>query len=115
LLQKDVALKIGVTDCTITNWENSNTSPPVEFIPKIVEFIGYVPPCLIPKADATIGERIRASRRLLGLNQERFAEKVGFSEDAIRDWEAGRYKPSKKSVEKLKDFLTGKHNNKTKG
>lgn len=96
---------MGVNNCTITNWEKSNTFPPVEFIPKIVEFIGYIPPCLLPKPEATIGERIRASRRLLGLSQEKFGEKTGFDEDTIRGWETGRHKPSKKSMERLKEFL----------
>jgi DNA-binding XRE family transcriptional regulator len=43
LLQKVVAQKIGVGETSIYNWENNLTKPALRFIPKIVEFLGYVP------------------------------------------------------------------------
>ncbi len=43
LEQKEVAKIIGSKECTITNWENNKTQPHIRFIPKIVDFLGYVP------------------------------------------------------------------------
>ena len=37
----------------------------------------------------TIGERIGALRRAAGLSQERLAEQLGVSRQAIGKWEAG--------------------------
>ncbi|MBS3915844.1 MAG: helix-turn-helix transcriptional regulator [Bacteroidetes bacterium] len=39
LLQKDVAMILGVTECTITNWENGRRQPHSGHGPKIQLFL----------------------------------------------------------------------------
>jgi len=41
LLQKDVAEIIGVTEVTISNWENNKNKPPSRYLKKIIDFLGY--------------------------------------------------------------------------
>ena len=43
MLQKDVANVIGVSEDCITNWENNRTIPQIQFMPKIIKFLGYNP------------------------------------------------------------------------
>lgn len=42
LLQKEVAAKIGVSETAVFNWERG-TEPELVHIPRIIEFLGYVP------------------------------------------------------------------------
>ncbi len=43
LLQSEVAKIIGVTKCTIYNWENNLSSPRIIFLPNINKFFEYNP------------------------------------------------------------------------
>ena len=38
---------------------------------------------------------VKAVRAKLGMTQRQFAERFGFSYDAVRDWEAGRRRPER--------------------
>jgi transcriptional regulator with XRE-family HTH domain len=42
LTQKKLAEIIGVTEASIWNWEHG-TKPELRYMPKIIEFLGYVP------------------------------------------------------------------------
>jgi len=43
LLQMHVAEEIGVDECSIYNWESNRVAPSLRLIPRIIEFLGYVP------------------------------------------------------------------------
>ncbi|MEX1138897.1 MAG: helix-turn-helix transcriptional regulator [Bacteroidota bacterium] len=43
LLQKVVARLVGVDETTVYNWERAYTKPPLRYMPKILEFLGYDP------------------------------------------------------------------------
>ena len=49
----------------------------------------------------TIGERIGALRRAAGLSQERLAEQLGVSRQAIGKWEAGASLPGVDNLQEL--------------
>jgi len=38
-----VAEEIGVDECSIYNWESNRVAPSLRLIPRIIEFLGYVP------------------------------------------------------------------------
>ena len=80
LLQKEVAQIIGVDEATIWNWEKNRTSPLLYYIPKIVEFSGYMPLDIRAK---TFGERIVNYRRLLGITQKELARALGIDPSAL--------------------------------
>lgn len=56
----------------------------------------------------TLGERIRAQRQRTGLSQEKVAELVGVSRQAVTKWESGQSAPSTENLLKLAEiFGTG--------
>ncbi len=73
LLQKDVAVTIGVDTCTITNWEKGHSQPELWYISRIIEFLGYEPDGLKP---VTLGQRIKRYRYLHGISQKELAKQM---------------------------------------
>ena len=43
LCQKDVAESLVVSEQTIVNWENNRRTPMVNYMPKIISFLGHHP------------------------------------------------------------------------
>jgi transcriptional regulator with XRE-family HTH domain len=99
LLQKDVAKILGVSQGTIYNWENNRTSPSLRAIPKIIEFLGYIPYDIQEK---TPGEELRLLRRTLGLSQEKLATKLGVDPSTLWRWEKGKRTPPRHVLLRLK-------------
>lgn len=52
-----------------------------------------------------IKDRIKTLRKELGLTQEEFAQKIGYTRTAISAWEIGRNEPSNDDTIKLADFF----------
>ncbi|MCP4369484.1 MAG: helix-turn-helix domain-containing protein [Deltaproteobacteria bacterium] len=90
LLQKDVAQKLGACEQSICNWEKNLSKPAIKYIPKIVEFLGYVPFDTYPKS---IGEKIVLYRKLYGLSQKLLARQLGIDPSTLREWEMNRKQP----------------------
>ena len=101
LLQREVAEQIGVDGTSICNWENNRTSPSFHFVSRIVEFLGYVPDVF---PTDTLGERIVAARRLLGLTQKKLAHRLGVDPSTLGRWERGKGQPSKRLLERITAF-----------
>jgi transcriptional regulator with XRE-family HTH domain len=85
LLQRDVALQIGVAGTTVHNWERSRTAPSIRRIPAIVKFLGYIP---YPEP-GSFSERLIRCRRELGLSRSGFAKIVSVDESTLARWERG--------------------------
>ena len=64
-LQKEVADKLNVTICTYRNWEENRPNPSLPFIPKIIEFLCYVP---CDMSCNNLVEKIIAYRKIFGLS-----------------------------------------------
>jgi len=62
LLQKDVAKMLGANGASIMYWETKRTAPSIELMPKIIDFLGYMPFESIP--DMSLGEKIITCRRI---------------------------------------------------
>ncbi len=95
LLQKEVAQILGVTKDTFTYWEVGRFSPRLQYIPKVVEFIGYVP---YGKEPETLGERIVNCRRLAGMIQKELARQLGVDPSTLARWEKNEGRPQSPSV-----------------
>ena len=95
LLQREVANQIGVDETTITHWERNATTPPIRYIPAIIQFLGYDP---LPPANS-FSERLATARQTLGLSQRKMAEKLSVDPATVKGWEAGRHQPTKKSLD----------------
>jgi transcriptional regulator with XRE-family HTH domain len=101
MLQKQVANQIGVHKMTITKWEGNATVPEVRYMPAIIKLLGYNP---FPAANS-FPEPLATARRVLGLSQRKMAERFGVDPATIQDWEAGRHKPARRSLDLIASLL----------
>jgi transcriptional regulator with XRE-family HTH domain len=101
LLQKEVAEKIGVNEASVYNWEKNLKGPALRFIPKVIEFLGYVPAEFKP---GTVAQRIVTYRRLLGLSQKELARRLRVDQSTLGRWEKGKGRPSSRVFEIIKSF-----------
>lgn len=53
----------------------------------------------------TLGERIRATRQAAGLSQEKLAERLGLTRQAVTKWETGQSAPSTENLLHLAEVL----------
>ena len=102
LFQKEVARAIDVNECTVTQWELNRTIPQLRFIPRIVEFLKYVP---LMGGGQTVGERIVKDRRMRGLSQRAFAEQLGVDPTTLSRIERGIGVISKATIRKIGRLL----------
>ena len=102
LFQKDVAKLIGVEEESIYNWENNRSKPKIHLLPKIIEFLGYMPFELPAK---TFSQKIIAYREIHGLTQKKLAEFLKVDESTIRYWERDKHKPSKRLLKSISEIL----------
>lgn len=86
ILQKEVAINVGVDETTIWFWENNRAEPSISYIPKIIEFLGYIP---FETTFNSLGEKIIAFRRIHGLTQKKLASLIGIDSTTIGSWERG--------------------------
>ena len=56
----------------------------------------------------TDAELIKASRKMLNLNQDEFAELIGFSASSIHSWEAGRRGPRLDAFRAILDAIVAR-------
>ena len=77
-------------------------SPPLRFIPKIIRFLGYVPPAKQPQS---FGEKIVNHGRLSGITQKELANRLGVDPSTLRRWESDKSRPLKRHLERLNVFL----------
>ncbi|MFQ5690741.1 MAG: helix-turn-helix domain-containing protein, partial [Gemmatimonadota bacterium] len=96
-LQREVASLLGVSKDTIRNWERNRTTPALRYVPRILEFLGYVP----FEPGPSLPERLRFTRRVLGLSRRAFAGRLGVNESTVRGWETGRHRPSRRHRERI--------------
>ena len=101
LRQKDVGRFLKVDAFTVMNWEKGRTVPATRYLPRITSFLGYDP---FP-APQTLGERIAAARRRLGIPRKKLARRLGVDEGALKRWEEGRMTPRGSCLAKLARFL----------
>ena len=102
LKQKDVAEIIGVTESTIWNWEHGR-APELRYIPKIIDFLGYVP-FEVPKGDDPLS-RLKRFKFLSGLSYKQLGELMEIDETQLGEWLKGRHRPSKGNLSRIEAFL----------
>jgi DNA-binding XRE family transcriptional regulator len=107
LLQKDVALTLGVNESTITGWELNRITLKITCLPKIIAFLGYTPPPYDKKSVNFI-EKIKLYRLTCGLSQEKFAKLVGVDETTVAKWEGGGNRNHRKSTRKNSRYFCHK-------
>lgn len=101
LLQRDVALLLGITSSTLGNWEKGGNEPEVESHPAILTFLGYRP-C---QRVETRGQWIMSHHTHRGLSQTALARAIGVDPGSISRWENGERAPMKSSIWKLRIYF----------
>ncbi|HUX92421.1 MAG TPA: helix-turn-helix transcriptional regulator [Ignavibacteriaceae bacterium] len=74
LFQKDVAELIGVQTDSIVNWELNRFTPQVHQLPKIIEFLGYVP---FGISGDTFSSKVKAFRKEARIESKKACHVVG--------------------------------------
>lgn len=106
LHQKDVAALVNATNSTVTNWEKNRTRPTLEFLPRIIEFLGYDP---ISLPGSSLGEKLKRYRRIRGQSIERLAEELGVDPTTIAKWERGKTTPSRRFQRVISALFRSRH------
>ena len=103
LLQKDVVRLVGVDETTVYNWERGYTRPPLRYMPKIMEFLGYDP---APNEPKTLAEQLLKYRRNRGMTQRALARRIGIDPGTLSRLERKRTtKRLQKVVDKVIEFI----------
>ena len=83
-----------MSKATLWLWERWVHEPSLGHMPKIVEFLGYVP----LDTCSTLEQRIRLYRMPLGLTHVEFGKKLGVTHSTILRWENDRVKNLGKEI-----------------
>ena len=103
LTQTQVANSIGVNEMTLVNWELNQCEPLIRRIPKIIDFLEYVPEDLFPSN--TLGQNIKRFRLLHGMTRKQFARQLRVDETTLGRLEGDREKLYQRTFERIIDFL----------
>ena len=80
---------------------NQSGAPDLRNIPAAIRFLGqdWRP------AGGGLGDRIRRTRTAAGLSISELARVLRLDESAVRGWEVGLHNPSRRSAEKIQEWL----------
>ncbi len=95
LLQKDLARKWGVSEDTITGWENGRSDPQIPFFPTIILFLEFNP---MERKNNTLAEHIYAYRCANGLSCKRLGKLLAVDASTVRAWELEKRLPNIKML-----------------
>jgi transcriptional regulator with XRE-family HTH domain len=105
LLQKEVAVHLGVSEDTYRFWELGEAYPRIKYFPKIIEFIGYIP---IEVDSSSLSGKITLYRHIHGLTYKAFGRLFDVDGSTIRSWELEEFIPSKATFQRVDEWLTSK-------
>jgi len=102
LFQKDLALYMGVSEDGYRFWETNQAIPQIQYMPKIISFLGYNPDSDVTES---MTGKLKAYRVTHGLSQKKLGNLLGVNPSTISAWESGESNPSPKTMETLTKLL----------
>lgn len=102
LFQQEVAKQIGITESTLLNWEHNRSTPTVQYIPRVIAFLGYDP---FANSPMTLGEQLMKYRQYRGLNQKQLAKQIGIDPTTLSRLERSKERYKQRIVRKVSEFL----------
>lgn len=103
LLQKDVAKICGVTEDSITNWKKNRSAPQIQFFPRVIKFLGYLP---FEIDMSMLPGRLKAYRYLNGPSQKQLGKILKVDGATVCSWELGETQPYKGMLTKLNSLTS---------
>jgi transcriptional regulator with XRE-family HTH domain len=100
--QRQAAQEIGVSVATYRNWELNRTSPDLRHVPAAIRFLGRD----WRSFGDGIGDQLRRARTAAGLSIKALSTILDSDESAICRWEAGISAPSRRSLSKVRSWLS---------
>ena len=101
LEQGDVAKIVGVTECTVWNWENHRSCPPIHRCKQVVDFLGYNP----FRDPDSFCDQLVSFRRLKGLRVKDAAALAGVDPASWSSWERGEHRITWACRERIQALL----------
>lgn len=86
-LQREVAALFGISEDSLTYWENHRTKPQVKHYPAIIAYLGYYP---FDHETETLAGKLKQIRYMNGYCFGQFADEFKVSVDAAKRWEKGK-------------------------
>lgn len=102
LIQKEVAMKLGITEDCYYLWEGNKALPQVHHMPKIIAFLGYIP---VSIDVSTIMGRIKYYRFMKGLSHKRMGKLLNVNATTIGAWENGVSIPHPENSKQLEGLF----------
>ena len=102
LRQSDVADRIEVWTATLNYWENNHFNPEVQYVPKIVAFLGYDP---FGPPPTSFPLQLKAARIASGLTRRQLAARLGVHPGTVAEWEQGEVRPIRGLRERIRVLL----------
>jgi transcriptional regulator with XRE-family HTH domain len=90
LRQREVAAELGCDEMTVVNWEKGRSTPRINHMGKIVQFLGYNP----LQEGHSMAERLVSFRSARGRTQRAFAVELGVDPSTLAKWERGERTPT---------------------
>lgn len=78
---------MGVSEDSVTYWENNRAKPQLQHYPKIIAYLGYYP---FAHETETLAGKLRQIRHCHGLSVSACANLLSVSIDAAKRWESGK-------------------------
>ena len=102
LFQREVAQLLGVNETSVYDWEKHRTDPMVHLIPRITEFLGYIPPMF---SGQTTGQKIVTYRHVRGMSQRALALTLKVDPGTLGRWERDESSPTGELKLRLEPFF----------
>lgn len=102
LLQRDIAKIIGVSEDSVTYWENNRAQPQVRHYPAIIAFLGYYP---FDHETESVAGKVRKARYTKGYSYRQFGDMLGVDGSTVRCWEHSTSAPSRRHLAEIKRCL----------
>ncbi len=107
LFQREVAKIIGVKSTTLENWESNRTQPLLELLPRVFDFLGYVPNQYMD--NLRLQNPIFQYRAKNRLGVKAMADLLGVNKSTILSWETGRISMSESHWFSFKSLTSKNH------
>ncbi|WP_462231513.1 helix-turn-helix domain-containing protein [Mucilaginibacter sp.] len=84
LMQRDAAKIIGVSEDSVTYWENNRAQPQIRHYRAIIAFLGYYP---FDHETESFAGRLRQLRYSLGYTYKQLGAAINVNGSTVRGWE----------------------------